>query len=72
MRIDLALQGIQLTLPPLGLLQHDLFHQHINLLVRILDRMPQMPDFPGTADINFRLLSGLVFHHRIIQFQDRA
>ena len=44
MGIDLALQGIELALPPLILFQNDLFHQGIDLFIRALYRMPEMPD----------------------------
>ena len=61
MRIDLALQCIQFTLPSLILFQYDLLHQRINLLVGFLDRMPQMPDLLRSADIDLRLLARLIF-----------
>ena len=45
MRINLALQCSQLTSPALVLLGDNLRHQVFNLLIGLLDRISQMPDF---------------------------
>ena len=61
MRIDLALQRVQLTLSPLILLQNDLFHQRINLLIGTLDGISKMPDLQRPSDINLRLFPRFIF-----------
>ena len=72
MRIDLALQRIQLAFSPLILLHNNLFHQSVDPLIRLLDGITQMTDLQRAADIDLRLFSRLVFFYGIIELHDRA
>ena len=60
MRVNLILQYCQLTFSSFILLSDNLIHQFFNLLIGFLNRMAQMPDLCGTANINIRLSAGLI------------
>ena len=71
MRINLALKGIQLAFSSLVLLNDNLFHQRIDLLIRFLNRISQMTDLQRSSYINLRFFTRLIFFHGIIELHDR-
>ena len=68
MRVDLRLQGIQLTLSLLLLFHYNIIHKLTDLRNRRAKCFSQMFYFHGTAYINIRIhISGFPLLHRIIQ-----